>query len=163
MKVRLFGLAVVVVAMAVIVNALALSSASVTNKLTLAVTTTDDALIAFETPTALDSDISLTAVGANQMSFAVDVGVQPNSTYVFDQVFRITNNSDDTVVLGATMPTATGLTITLANTIGGTNLVGMTLNSGASVDLKMTVVADNTATTASSLTNADLVITATKN
>lgn len=162
MKIRLFGLAVVVVALAVIVNALALSSANVTNKLTLDVKTTDNALIAFSTPTALDSDISLTAAGANQMSFTVNTGVQPNSTYVFDQVFKITNNSNDNVILGATFPSATGLTITLANTIGGTNLVGMTLNSGASVDVRMTVVADGTATTASSLTNADLVISATK-
>ncbi|HWI63373.1 MAG TPA: hypothetical protein VNT75_16170 [Symbiobacteriaceae bacterium] len=159
MKMRILGFGVVLVALAFIVNALALSSAQVTNKLTIPVTTTDNALIAFKAPTSLDSDITLTATGANQMAITVQDGVQPNSTYIFDQVFRITNNSADNVVLGVTFPSTTGLTITLANSVGGATIAGMVLNAGSSIDVKMTVVADGTAT---SLTNGDLVISATK-
>lgn len=159
MKTRLLGLAVVLVALAVIVNALALSSASVTNKLTIPVTTTDQALIAFTAPDSADGDITLTAVGANQMVVAVDTGVQPNSTYVFDQVFKITNNSADNVTLGLTPPTATGLTITLADAATDTNISGLVLNSGLSINVKMTVVADGTA---ASLNTGDLVVSATR-
>lgn len=159
MKTRLLGLAVVMVALAVIVNALALSSASVTNKLSIPVTTTDTALIAFEAPTTPDADITLTAVGANQMTVSVDTGIQPNSTYVFDQVFAVTNNSGNAVTLGVTYPATTGLTITLANAAGGADLNGLSLGIGASVNVKMTVVA---AAGAASLVNGDLIISATR-
>ncbi|HYG59967.1 MAG TPA: hypothetical protein VD902_18025 [Symbiobacteriaceae bacterium] len=159
MKIRLFGLAVVVVALAVIVNALALSTASITNKLSVPLTTTDAALIAFEAPTTPDSDITLVATGANQMTVTVDTGIQPNSTYVFDQVFKITNNSADNVLLGVAYPGTTGLTITMVNSSGGADINGLVLNAGLSVDVKMSVVADNTA---ASLAAGDLVISATK-
>lgn len=152
MKVRLLGLAVVLVALAVIVNALAISSASVTNAVTVSVVGSNTALLAFDTTGADDDDLAISGASAGQMTITIDDGIQKNSSYTFSPAFKITNNSDD--ILDLTIPTQTvnGVTLTAAAVAGGTYSSLTDVPAGASVWVQITLAADGTATTPSGLT-----------
>ncbi|HYF94731.1 MAG TPA: hypothetical protein VD969_21160 [Symbiobacteriaceae bacterium] len=99
MKSRLLGLAVVLVALAVIINALALQQADITSTFTVSVVGSGSALIAIaaDTDGAQDGDIGVDDTTSGYAMLTVDTGLQPGSTYVFEKAFEIVNNSGDTV------------------------------------------------------------------
>lgn len=138
MKTRLLGLAVLLVALGVIVNTLALSSASVTNSFTLPVVNTSAALIALDAADVQDSDMTAsTATG--QLVLTVATGVQPHSTYTFNGAFKITNNSTDAVeVTVTTSGEPANVTLSFADNVDAA-ITGYALASTASVNVKMTI------------------------
>lgn len=158
MKVRLLGLAVVLVALAVIVNALAISSADVTNKVTVSVVGSKDALLAFDTTGADDQDLAVSGTSGGQMTITIDDGIQRNSNYTFSPAFKITNNSDyplnltiDDVVSNGVTVSASAVSTTAAP---GTHGSFTALPPTKSVWVALTFDADGTATTPS----VDLVV-----
>ena len=149
MKTRFLGLAVVFVALAVLVNVLALSTATVNSDLTVDVVNTTTALVALTTPIApavLDSDVAV-STASGIMAITLDHGLQPDSTYVFKSVFSITNNSDDAVnVTLSTTGTPAGMTITFKNLADDTVVSGTNMLAAGTMTVYMEIVTADTAT-----------------
>lgn len=161
MKVRFLGLAVVLVALAVIVNALALSSATITSPLTVSVVNTDTALLAFSAVSP-GGDPDLTVSGnAASLSLAVQDGIQRNSSYTFAPAFMITNNSADTLNLTVSGTATNGVTITAAALTSGTHGSFTAVGPGKTVHVSLTFAADGTAVPGTPVT-ATLTVGATR-
>lgn len=146
MKTRLLGLAVVMVAMAVMVNAMALSSFTQANSFTLSVVTPDLALVAFDTATGADGDVTVD-LSAGKLDLTFAHGVQQNSTYEFSPAFKIKNNSKNAVNLGwvAGAGAPTGVTVTFHNAADNVQLTSLPAEMAAWIDVKVKVVASGTA------------------
>lgn len=132
MKRKALGIAVVLAALAVLVNVFALKSATVNNNLSLNVTNTTSSLIAI-TGAGADSDVTF-ASGNGYAEITLPSGangVQPNSDYTFYPVFNVTNNSGSsrTITLGTTS-TPTGVTLTFVDTNGATIAPGALASGG---------------------------------
>lgn len=160
MKTRFLGLAIVMVALAVLVNVLALSSASVDSNMTVNVVNTSTALIAMKVPTTPDSDVTVsTASGILTVTF--EDGLQPQSSYTFTPVFTITNNSDDNVTINvSTSGQPAGMTFTITDTSDTALGPAYSLIAGASVDVKMVI--DNTGAVAINNHSVTITVDATK-
>lgn len=138
MKKRLLGIAVLLVALAVIVNAMALSSAQVTSAMSIPIVNTSAALIALSAAASQDLDLNVSIVDG-QLLLAVEDGVQPYSIYTFDSAFKITNNSDDNVLVTiSTSGTPAGVTLTFADGLNDP-ITSYLLNTATSVNVKLTV------------------------
>lgn len=137
MKTRFLGLAIAMVALAVLVNVLALSSATVDSNMTVNVVNTSTALIAMSVPATPDSDLTV-STGSGVLTVTFEDGVQPQSSYTFEPVFTITNNSDDNVTINVTTTgQPAGMTFTLTDSSDTALGPAFSLVAGASVDVKM--------------------------
>jgi hypothetical protein len=109
MKGKWFGIAIAVVALAVIVNVFALKSADVGgNKFSVTITdsTAVASLIQITSPTAAaDPDIAAVTSSGGKAVFAINnsKGLQPDSSYTFDAVFAIKNNGSSNLHAYVTM------------------------------------------------------------
>lgn len=147
---KLMGLAVTTVALAVTINALAFQTADVTNAMSITVSSTTVAGLAFDAPTG-SPDGATVSTASNELSITFSENVQPNSTYTFDPVFKITNNGATSKTLGYSTSGFTGVTISLYQTGTSSDLAGYSLAAGASVEVKVGVTtATGTATGAKS-------------
>lgn len=138
MKKRLIGMAVLLVALAVIINAMALSSAQVTSTMDIPIVNTSTALIALSAADSQDLDLNADTT-TGQLVLTVEDGVQPYSSYTFDGALKITNNSDDNVLVTlSTSGTPAGVTLTFADGADAP-ITSYLLNTAASVNVKLTV------------------------
>lgn len=160
MKNRLLGLAVVIVALAGIINALALKSADITNKVAITVAGNATSLIGITTAGAgtQDPDVSISDTN-NQAVLTLAKGLQAGSKYEFDAAFAIVNRSasDSVNITLPTVPKANGVAVTfdVSTRAGAKPLTG--LAAGDTVWVKMTVELDEGAGT-TSLPSTDFVI-----
>jgi hypothetical protein len=144
MKTRLLGLAVVLVAMAFIINALALTSADITGTtLSASIVNSSAALIAIDEGPSQDNDISFTD-GTNA-SISIP-GIQANSAYAFGQAFMVKNNSADDLYIDVIVTGGSGATLTLVSSPADTDLLNMPVTAGNSITFTMSVSAGNIAT-----------------
>lgn len=113
---KLMGLAIVLVALAVSVNALAFKTAQVTNNMSLVFQDSTAAGLAFAAAATPDPGVSTALDGTTGITkFTLSQKMQPGSVYTFDPAFKITNNNaSGTVTLAYSAITLTGgVTITL--------------------------------------------------
>lgn len=166
MKTRLLGLAVVLVALAVIVNALALESATINGtSLSANIVSSDSALIAIVGGAPQDSDIAFDGTGTTA-SISLEHGIQANSTYVFGHAFGIKNNSDDNVRVTVAVADGSGATLTLTPVDG----TGATLNSGSLTNIPLSAnstpvyfkLTASTGAVSANATGYSITVTATK-
>ncbi len=138
-KAKFLGLAVVLVALAVLVNVLALSTATVNSGLTIDVVNTSSALVALSAPITPDPDVTVsTATGILQLTVAD--GVQPDSEYTFSPVFTITNNSAAGITVDLTgSSTPAGMTLSFTEAGTANAMTAYALAAGASVSVAMNV------------------------
>ncbi len=157
---KLMGLAVTIVAIAVVINTLALSTGTVRNSVTISVVNTSSALIAIGLPTSSDLDLTLSSAGSYSMT--IEDGVQPDSTYIFKDAIKITNNSDNDITLAYSFGTLpTGMTMVLKNSLTPfADISGISLTKGSSVDAYLEVA--TTSSTPTGAVNPTLTFTATK-
>lgn len=156
MKRKALGIAVVLAALAVLVNVFALKSATVNNNLSLNVTNTTTSLIAI-TGTGADSDVTFSSGnGYAEITLPTGAnGVQPNSNYTFYPVFNVVNNSgaSRTITLGTTA-TPTGVTVSFVDAAGDPLTPGSLSSTGSlPVGIKVTL------TTAATLGSAPITVT----
>lgn len=102
---KVLGLAVLLVAMAVAVNALAFKSADVTSSMKFKVVSTELAGLALLQGAGDGADSTIGADGI--MTIGLSTSPQPNSTYVYTDVFRVKNNAAATKTV--TLPTSLSL------------------------------------------------------
>lgn len=162
MKTRFMGLAIVLVALAVLVNVLAISSATVNSNLTVNVVNTSSAMIALAAPVApatLDNDV-VVDTSSGVMAVTLDDGLQPGSTYTFKSVFSITNNSDDAVdVTLSTTGTPAGMTVTFRNVANDAVVSSTAIASAGNLNVYMVIA--NTSSTAIASHAITVVLSAT--
>lgn len=113
-KRKSIGIAVVIAALAVLVNVFALKSATVSNNMSLKVTNTTTSLIAI-TGASVDSDVTFSSAGGYAtISLPSGAnGVQPNSSYTFYPIFTVENNSGSSrniTIASSSLPTGVSLT-----------------------------------------------------
>jgi hypothetical protein len=140
MKRKFVGIAVVLAALAVLVNVFALNSAGVTNDLSFTIANTEDAMIAITQGTDPDVGWDNTA-GYAKLSLP-SAGFQPNSTYFFYPAFNVVNNSvtSKNITLVTTGSVPSGVTISYVRAdgttpAGGTVPAGGTEQVGIKIDL----------------------------
>jgi len=155
---KLMGFAVVLVAMAVAVNALAFKTAVVTNGMSITVATTSASSLAFSAATAQDPGVS-SSITAGKLTITVNDAMQPDSVYSYEDVVKITNSSAATVSLAYTVTGLTGATAVLKNP-SNADIGGTTLGPAASVEVKMVVTVP--AGTALGAQTGTIVVTATR-
>lgn len=140
---KVMGVALVLVALAVAVNALAFSTAAVTNEASFTISATKDAALAINTTTAPGKGFTM-SVASGSGSLAINDTMQPNSVYTFSKVFSITHNAADTapITLGSLttdLPAAAG-TIKLYEAGTKNEITNKLLaTKGASVDVDLEV------------------------
>jgi hypothetical protein len=141
MKVRLLGLAVVLVAIAAIVNALALSEATIKNGFSISVENTTNAMIALAPAAGNDKDVDVETAANGYLELSFADGFQRNSTYKFSPAFKITNNSKETVDMAVTFTStaAEKITVTAAAVAGGDVQSFTDVPPGKSVFVELTV------------------------
>jgi hypothetical protein len=161
MKRKFLGLAVTIGALAVIVSALALQSATVTNLVSVPITTTGSSLISIVTPAApvIDSDLAYTVTSGQAVISLVGAnGLQPGSSYTLTPAFNVKNNSANSVAITlgtGTLPT--GVTVSFVNE-NGVAIVGPTTLANAIPTLKVGFKID-VDTTAALVAGASLPVT----
>lgn len=140
MKSRLLGLAVVLVALAVIINALALETATITNKITITVAGNGSSMIGITTATAVqDADVSVSDTN-NQAVITLSDPLQAGAVYVFDAAFAVVNRSSQAIDFTVTPPAVSnGVTIAFAQSDEAGALAWTNLAAGAQAWVKMTV------------------------
>lgn len=150
MKTRLLGLAVVLVAMGILVNALAVTKADVkTNALSFDIVNTSSALIGLKSGDNQDKDVSFVATGGTSgklASITIATGLQPGSSYVFQDAFQIVNNSANT----------NGVTVSLTDV---TTVAGVTVKFFNSTDSTRTAFSTADLTTTTKTVNLGMEIT----
>ena len=114
------GLLIVVVllAMASMMAAMAVSSASVNSDFGLAIANSDDALVALSPSDYHDAAYMTSGALADVLKIDLtegydgnNFGLQPNSTYIWDELYNIKNNTEHTV----------DVTVKLENLVNGTS------------------------------------------
>lgn len=137
---KVMGLAIVLVALAVAINALAFKTASVTNQAHLTISASKSAALSIDAAASPGTGFQILGHDTNSMELTIQDQMQPNSTYLFSNVFRIIDNAQSgTVTLaapvinglaGATVTLYKAGTATLAGgtVSGGTTIGGTTLN-----------------------------------
>jgi hypothetical protein len=157
---RLMGLAVALVAGAVVINALAFSTATVTNATTFTVSSTNTAAIGITAAAFPGSGFS-TSFTNNYLELAITNNMQPNSVYKFSNVLTVTNNTDTaaTVNYSLTSP-PTGVTVRLLEAGTSTELTNKALAGAAAVTVDVEITLSTATTTGAK--SMDLVISATQ-
>jgi len=157
---KLMGLAIVLVALAVAINALAFKSAEVTNAATFTVSATDSAALAIKAATTPGTGFTASNLGTGFLTLAITDNMQPNSKYKFSGVFKISNTTASNITgvgYTTTFPAAVG-TITLLDASDSTPLSNETLATpGGAIDVDMEITLLSTATTGAKTFN--IVIT----
>jgi hypothetical protein len=137
---KLMGLAVVLVALAVAVNALAFKTANVSNTSSITVDATNAAALKI---TAGTGSGFTSTIGANgYLDLVISQKMQPNSDYLFGPVFTVTNTNGAIVNLSYTVSGNTnGVQIDLfKDANGGALPATLAATSGATdVYVKVTV------------------------
>lgn len=171
---KVMGLAIVLVALAVAINALAFSSAKVHNATTLTIKATKDAAVGIDAITSGEGTgftVSGTSTGA--MTLDIDDVMQPNSEYRFSKVFQITKGSTaDITLLAPTITAGTGFDLgtggdvllvlagadetVAANLIGGANAKSL---DGTTTAIEVDIIVKVGADAPVSNTPQDLTIT----
>lgn len=139
---KLMGLAVVLVALAVAVNALAFKTANVTNTSSITVDTTSSAALKITAGTGSGFSSNIGANGYLDIVFSQKM--QPNSDYLFGPVFTVTNTNTALVNLSYTVSgNANGLQVELyKDAAGGALPATLAANTGnTDVYIKVTVPA----------------------
>lgn len=145
---KVMGLAIVLVALAVAINALAFKTATVQNAATFTVSATNAAALAIEADATPGTGFTTAGIGTGYLTLTIDDNMQPNSVYTFDDVFKITNKASNTTTsITGINYSLSGLdaaiaTVKLLDSADGTQVSNETLASGASitVDLEITVL-----------------------
>lgn len=139
MKGKILGIAVIVVALGVLVNALALSSATVSNNaVNIPIVATNSALIAVQGGTDGDITFGTDATG-KQAKMTVSTGLQADSSYTFDSAFQVTNNSSSATKISIPNTiTVSGVTVTLTDSAGAA-ITNTSVPAGNSLGVKMAV------------------------
>lgn len=161
MKTKFLGLAVVFVALAVLVNVLAISSASIDSDMQIVVENTSTAMIALAAPVApatKDDDVTVDT-SSGVLDITLSDGLQPGSTYTFKSVFSITNNSANAVDVNIdTTGEPAGMTVAFYNASGDGLIDGVTsVSVAAASSVNVYMVITNTSATA--IAAHDLVVT----
>jgi hypothetical protein len=154
------GLAVILVALIMAINAFAYRTASVTNDFSITVDSTNNAALAIDAPTTPDPGITAT-ISAGKMNLTINEKVQPHSDYLFEDVLKIKNNTGYPVNLSYSFTGgASGLTVTLRRADG--SALG-TLPAGQSIECELLVSTSATyGGTLGAVTSGSLVIDATR-
>lgn len=163
MSTRLFGVAVVLTALAAAMNAMAYRTAQVTNQANFALVNTTAAELAFGAPTTPDPGLTIDTTGGTLL-ITVNEDIQKKSVYTWNQTFKITNNATYPVtlsyaVVGASWPS--GVTLKLYEAGTTTEISTNPLAAAASRDVDMELTVDNTAALAAAATY-DFTVTATR-
>lgn len=160
---KVMGLAVVLVALAVAINALAFKTASVTNSASFTISASKDAALGIDAGTTPGTGFTLSGQNTGAATLTIDDNMQPNSVYTFGQVFKLVNhaNSGSITLTGYTATvTGGGATIKLYKA-GTSDEIGagtaITLGVGGSMDVDMEV----TVTGAAGAKSASIVINGT--
>lgn len=149
MKRKSISIAIVIAALAVLVNVFALKSASVANRLSVSITNTASSLIAI-TGTGVDSDITFDSTSGQAVLTLPTNGMQPGSSYTFYPAFQIKNNSSASRSISLSASSLpSGVTLSFVdnsgNPIGATTLtVGNSLSVGIKVDVATGATLGNT-------------------
>jgi|GEM_PF-2890488 len=128
---KVMGLAIVLVALAVAINALAFRTATITNTAKITVVKTNGAAVALDVPVDIGTGVSAN-VDANYLTIDITDAMQPNSVYEFAKVLSLTNNTGRIVNI-------TSLVMTFD---GGTH-DGQTLDANG-IHLEFALSTDNT-------------------
>lgn len=133
MKRKALGIAVVLAALAVLINVFALNSASIRNDLSFTIANTEDAYIAITQGTDLEAGFDSSAGYAK---FALPTeGFQPNSTYVFTTAFNVVNNSASNksinIAFDPSTPPPAGVVISFVNASGTAITLPATVQPGS--------------------------------
>lgn len=140
MKGKILGIAVIVVAMGVLVNALALTSASVKNNaVSVPVVATGSALVALTAPTTPDVDLTYGLDAGNQFMMTVKTGLQADSNYTFDPAFKITNNSGSATKISLPASVTTGGVTVYFYQAGTSTPLTTPVSVTTSQDIKMVI------------------------
>ncbi len=162
---KLMGFAVVLVAMAVAVNALAFRTAVVTNGMSMTVDTTSASGLAFAAATVPDPGVS-SVITDGKLIITVNDKMQPDSIYTYEDVVKITNNSGATVTLSYSTAGLTGGTTLALKTPANADISGTTLASATSLEVKMVVTVPSTFVTnggtLAAAQSGSIIITATR-
>lgn len=153
MKGKILGIAVIIVALGVLVNALALSSATVKNNaISIPIVATNSALIAIQGGTDGDLTFGVDATG-KQAKVTVNTGLQADSSYTFNSAFVVANNSSSATNI--TIPqtiTVSGVSVDLTQT-SGEPITAVAVNATPlTVKMVVTVPAGQAASTGLSFT-----------
>lgn len=91
---KVMGLAIVLVALAVAINALAFKTATVTNHASFTVNATKAAALAIQDTTGSErgTGFGTTGVDNGYLTLTINDQMQPNSKYLFKGVFKIVHN-----------------------------------------------------------------------
>ena len=133
---RKVGILLIVALLAVsgIMAAMAYSSASVTNAASMKVINTNDALVALAPNTGVGYNDATAWIEDNvlqfdfargrgrhplNLPFGERYGFQPGSTYTWERLFKISNNSKDAVVFHITQTNLKYITVELVDVAGG--------------------------------------------
>lgn len=163
---KFMGLAVVLVAMAVMVNTLAFKTAQVTNGLSLTVDTTGNAELAVSASASQDPGIS-TAVSNGKFTITIADVMQPDSVYTYTESFVVTNSSASSITLTCSASGFTGgVTADLLDTSNASLCGGTALAAAGSqtVRIRVTVPAAfvSNGGTLNAVQNASIVLTGTR-
>lgn len=146
---KVMGLAIVLVALAVAINALAFNTASVTSSATFTISGTGSAALGIDTHGTPGTGFTVGGTSNSYATIAIADQMQPNSTYTFTNVFLIENNNPggsgrninlSAISFSPALPA--GLTVTLYKS-GTGDLIGtgsaVSVAAGASMSVDMTV------------------------
>lgn len=140
MKRKSVGIAVVIAALAVLVNVFALKSATVNNGLSFRVENTTTALIAI-TGSGVDSDVTFSSTNGYAEISLPSTGFQPDSSYTYTPIFNVVNNSgaSRTISLNSSsLPT--GVTVSFVDSSGDPLTPGALANNASlAVGIKVTL------------------------
>ena len=164
---KVMGLAVIIVALAAVMNAMAYKTATVTNPTSFTVTSTTGAALAFSKAdnegTGFQTSVPDAGSNQRQLQIIITDNMQPGSVYKFTNVFSVTNAISGAVVDLTYSPDALGQGITVQLLANGVDLKSTTLGgtspTSVAVDMIVTVSGSYTGTGGS---NVGLSITGTQ-
>lgn len=140
---KLMGAAVVVVGLAVALNALAFKTASVTNAASFTVSATQSAALAIEAAAPAGTGFTTNGLATGYLTLSIDDQMQPNSIYKFANVFQITNKAANTTtsITGINYTAAVDPNVVVKLYKAGTpqELTNETLAAAASVAVDMEI------------------------
>lgn len=145
---KLMGMAVILVALAATISALAYNTATVSNGFSMTVAYTGAALDV-QPATGVDSGIQAMA-SKGYVNITMNDKIGQNSTYVYDPVIKIKNNTSDPVkvYLDFTPALPSGMTVDFCDgsgcLAGASFPVSANFTAGQERTFKMTVTTDNT-------------------
>jgi hypothetical protein len=139
---KLIGLAVLLVALAMVVNALAYSKATVKNTTSFNIDTTGSATLAIDKSPAVTTPTPGLSVddADGYLKISISDTIQPNATYMYGPVFKIVNN-DTVKAVTISDPT---ITLTGGATVGfTTDAAGASPYTGSTLQKKGTAGQDS--------------------